>query len=68
MTELENALKLAEQLLNEPNCDPDDDLRTLSRQLLRRQEEVDRLKENCATYRNNLRRLEQELLHRRDND
>ena len=34
---------LANRLLDEPNCDPDDDLRVLARQLLRRQEEVERL-------------------------
>jgi hypothetical protein len=35
MTEKEQAIKLAERLLDEPNADPDDDLRVLSRQLLR---------------------------------
>lgn len=32
------AIALANRLLDEPNCDPDDDLRTLSRWLLRRHE------------------------------
>ena len=35
--------RLAERLLNEPNADPDDDLRILSRQLLRRAEVISRL-------------------------
>ena len=34
-TELEDTIELANRLLDEPNCDPDDDLRMLSRQLLR---------------------------------
>lgn len=33
--ELTNALVLADKLLDAPNADPDDDLRVLSRQLLR---------------------------------
>jgi hypothetical protein len=35
MSELHDALQLAERLLDEPNMDPDDDLRTLSRHLTR---------------------------------
>lgn len=35
-----SARLLAERLLDEPNADPDDDLRVLSRQLLRRSEEI----------------------------
>lgn len=34
-SELEMAIQLAERLLDEPNEDPDDDLRILSRQLIR---------------------------------
>jgi hypothetical protein len=34
-SEFDDAIKLAQRLLDEPNCDPDDDLRLLSRQLLR---------------------------------
>lgn len=34
---------LANKLLDSPYADPDDDLRTLSRQLLRRHEELARL-------------------------
>lgn len=34
-TEFENTKWLADKLLNEPNADPDDDLRQLSRQFLR---------------------------------
>lgn len=40
-SEREEALLLARRLLNEPNADPDDDLRVLSRQLLRHQERLD---------------------------
>ena len=43
MSERTDADKLAGRLLNEPNSDPDDDLRVLSRQLLRRKDVVDRL-------------------------
>lgn len=42
-SELEDAVKLADRLLDVPMADPDDDLRMLSRQLLRRQEAVGRL-------------------------
>ncbi len=38
MSEREEACLLAERLLNEPGADPDDDLRTLARQLLRGKE------------------------------
>ncbi len=40
-----SALELANRLLDEPNADPDDDLRVLARQLLRRTEENVRLQE-----------------------
>lgn len=43
MSERTDADKLAKRLLEEPNSDPDDNLRILSRQLLRRREVVDRL-------------------------
>lgn len=43
-TERQDALELANRLLDEPNADPDDDLRMLSRQLLRGQEVIDKLK------------------------
>ena len=43
MTEKTEALILAQRLLDEPNVDPDDDLRMLSRQLVRKAEVVDRL-------------------------
>ncbi len=42
MSEKEEAVKLANQLLDEPNVDPDDNLRVLSRQLLRARETVER--------------------------
>jgi len=38
------AVTLADHLLDEPYADPDDDLRVLSRQLLRRHEEIEGLK------------------------
>lgn len=38
-TEYEKAIKLANQLLDEPYADPDDDLRLLARQFLRATEE-----------------------------
>ncbi len=43
MSELEETLILAEKLLDEPNCDPDDDLRMLARQLTRRHDAVRKL-------------------------
>ena len=43
MSERTDADKLAQRLLDEPNADPDDDLRMLSRQLLRRREVINRL-------------------------
>lgn len=48
MNELQAALMLAEKLLDEPNCDPDDELRMLSRQLLRHQEKVERLEKHLG--------------------
>ena len=38
MSELDDALAMADVLLDEPMCDPDDDLRTLARQLTRQHE------------------------------
>jgi hypothetical protein len=38
MDERAQAIALAHRLLDEPNCDPDDDLRILARQLLRARE------------------------------
>lgn len=43
MSERTDAIKLARRLLDEPNADPDDDLRMLSRQLLRSHETIDRM-------------------------
>jgi hypothetical protein len=40
--ELKETLRLADQLLDDPGADPDDDLRTLSRQLLRRHADAER--------------------------
>src|SRR5437870_182814 len=45
--------KLAERLLDEPNADPDDDLRMLSRQLLRRREKIERLEKRLAEISDN---------------
>lgn len=42
--ERSQALALANRLLDEPMADPDDALRMLSRQLIRRHEEIDRLR------------------------
>lgn len=39
-----SAVALANRLLDQPYADPDDDLRVLSRQLLRRQEELNKYK------------------------
>lgn len=38
------AVALADRLLDVPYADPDDDLRILARQLLRRHEEIERLR------------------------
>lgn len=50
MTEREQAYLLAEKLLNVPNCDPDDGLRMLSRQLLRCKERLERVEAICHKY------------------
>lgn len=44
MSERDDAIKLANQVLERPMADPDDDLAILSRQLLRQVETVERLK------------------------
>jgi hypothetical protein len=49
MSERTEADQLAEKLLDEPNADPDDDLRMLSRQLLRRREVIERLENHLAS-------------------
>ena len=46
MDERVEAIELANRLLDQPYADPDDDLRVLSRQLLRRHEEIKRLCED----------------------
>lgn len=43
MDERFQALELAHKLLDQPNCDPDDDLRVLSRQLIRKHEHLAKL-------------------------
>lgn len=47
--ELHDALRLADRLLDEPNADPDDDLRMLSRQLTRQFESHQRYKNALQT-------------------
>ena len=48
-TEREQAYLLADKLLDQPNCDPDDDLRLLARQLLRHRERAEFGEEAWAT-------------------
>ncbi len=48
MSEQKRAYKLADKLLDEPYCDPDDDLRVLSRQLLRHREAINLLKQELV--------------------
>ncbi len=45
MSEKEEAYKLADRLLDVPNADPDDELRVLSRQLLRHKEWLEKMHE-----------------------
>lgn len=52
------AIELANRLLDAPNCDPDDDLRVLSRQLLRRHEELDSMKRKFGEHPNDGKGLE----------
>lgn len=47
--ELHDALQLADRLLDEPNADPDDDLRMLSRHLQRQFESHQRYKRALQT-------------------
>lgn len=55
MSERTDADKLAERLLNEPYADPDDDLRMLSRQLLRRREVIERLEKTLGEQQDSTR-------------
>lgn len=50
MSEREDAIKLANHLLDVPNVDPDDDLRMLSRQLLRHVEIIEQYKKESANH------------------
>lgn len=52
MSERTDADRLAKRLLDEPDADPDDDLRMLSRQLLRRREVITRLEKRVASQCN----------------
>lgn len=45
-----DAIVLAHKLLDEPYCDPDDDLRMLSRQLLRREEYISAMAATTSAY------------------
>jgi hypothetical protein len=45
-----DAIRLANKLLDDPHCDPDDDLRMLSRQLLRREEFVASIAAAMSVY------------------
>jgi len=56
-SERREADKLAERLLEEPNADPDDELRVLSRQLLRRREVIDRLQNHLGEIQDGTRDL-----------
>lgn len=42
------AARIADRLLDEPNADPDDDVRVLARQFGRSQEEIERLRRELA--------------------
>ena len=53
MGEKDTVDKLAERLLEEPYADPDDDLRMLARQLLRRREVVERLEKQLVEMSDN---------------
>lgn len=48
MNEREEAIRLANKILDRPYDDPDDDLAILSRQLLRSQEVIEKLKADLA--------------------
>lgn len=48
MSELDDAIKLANRILDRPNGDPDDDLAVLARQLLRSRERVSALSQWCS--------------------
>ena len=55
--ELQQAIALANKLLDEPGCDPDDDLRVLSRQLLRKVEVLQRIEIALGSIRAETERL-----------
>lgn len=57
MTEQEEAVMAANALLDVPYADPDDDLRMLSRQLLRRHEELAQLQAHNKALRGALREI-----------
>jgi hypothetical protein len=57
MSERTEADKLARRLLDETGVDPDDELRMLSRQLLRRGEVVDRLQNHLGEIQDGTRDL-----------
>ena len=51
MYERESSRILAERILNRPSGDPDDDLAVLARQLLRADEEIERLRAEVETWK-----------------
>lgn len=57
MTERERALKLAEQVLDSPNADPDCDLLLLARQLQRSEQKCQRLGEELKNMEQEVSRL-----------
>lgn len=66
--ELDDALRLADRLLDEPNADPDDDLRMLARHLRRQFESYERYKNALQTANgflimNNLEPVKLEYAH-----
>jgi regulator of sirC expression with transglutaminase-like and TPR domain len=62
------AMALAAKLLDQPWADPDDDLRTLSRQLLRAEERITRLLEDNAGVRSINKLLAEALAEERSNN
>jgi hypothetical protein len=61
MSEQEAAIKLANIILDQPWRDPDDDLSTLSRQLLRRHEEISDLREKLRISEENRKFLSMQV-------
>jgi len=60
MSERTDADALAERLLNDASYDPDDDLRMLARQLLRRRDEITQLSSTCQRIAESCDRQDEE--------